>query len=104
MTNPCWGREKIYVDSTAIRGQDDLFTEKRYLATDIEYIRSDLAARWVSVKERLPKEDGQYAVLNDGDIEGTVFLDGRWIWEDLKGRSGVTHWLDGVPPVPEGEK
>lgn len=63
---------------------------------------------WVSVKERVPKEDGYYLVMNDGCVVAHKHVPivmrwnlGKWYSHDLSAfYDGVTHWM----PIPRPEK
>lgn len=53
---------------------------------------------WVSVKDRMPKQNGDYlAYTRDGIVWPYFFMAG--VWEDALGNSTdtVTHWM----PLPE---
>ncbi len=67
--------------------------------------------RWVSVSERLPTEQEQgnlYLVFVDdgGPVETSARWEGEGEWStdepcrDFE-ETPVTHWLDGVPKLPE---
>ena len=59
---------------------------------------------WISVKDRLPEDSGDYMVLNDGRIEiapydkeaANTLID----WIEI---SGVTHWMPLPEPPPKEE-
>lgn len=66
----------------------------------VGYTLSSLTARWVSVKEKLPEKSGWYLSCNEYASPVGIFFDsptGHW--------AGVTptHWLFGVPKLPEGK-
>jgi len=55
--------------------------------------------QWVSVKERLPKElDDVLTFDDDGGLQVRSYYKGRW--DQFDGFVRITHWLDGVPPIP----
>lgn len=58
---------------------------------------------WISVKDRLPTEDGLYLGANSRESFPVTctFLDGKPFWEDMhEGRIEVTHWMP-LPGRPE---
>lgn len=61
---------------------------------------------WISVKDELPKEDGEFLVLYGGKKAGIrLFLNGtfRLNYESAKSYETLTHWRP-LPKPPEGEK
>ena len=58
---------------------------------------------WISVKDRLPSEDGEYLTYNADDIGSDNFYycddfaNGRWV-TDLNGT--ISHWM----PLPSPPK
>ena len=58
------------------------------------------AYRWVSVKDRLPSARGFYLVLRAG-FKKRPFRD--WVYYNLTINTfqDMTHWLDGLPPLPK---
>ena len=78
----------------------------------VEYTRSDLIPRWVSVKEEEPEDTedfcDEFVVLFDivdgggtGYLGTAEFVEGEWFPPASSQR--VTHWLKGVPPIPKEE-
>lgn len=72
----------------------------------VKLVAEACTPQWVSVKDRLPKEEKEYLVLlSDGSISNATFVLCRktfggkylegWIYE------GVTHWSDALPPSPQ---
>lgn len=59
------------------------------------------APRWISVKDRLPEEDGLYNVYcKDGSMAHAWFED-KWFIDHCECGDGyVTHWM----PIPEPPK
>lgn len=56
--------------------------------------------KWITVTERLPKENERCLIFPiDGEAESAVyFKDGKWImWDFIVGVDTVTHWL----PLPK---
>ena len=58
-------------------------------------------AKWISVKKRLPKcgefkpyRLGWIVVGGDGFLSFCNWHPMNWM------NAGITHWLDGVPPIP----
>jgi hypothetical protein len=65
--------------------------------------------KWISVKERLPEENGLYiAYVPDEEnydkerIETDYFMDGIWLSHTFYTRriNGITHWMP-LPTKPE---
>lgn len=73
---------------------------------DIEYTRSDLMPRWVSVEKETPLKTGFYFVRqqhpNGMPSRGVVFFNGIE-WHPSAEHMAVTHWLKNIPKLPEGE-
>ena len=78
---------------------------------DIEYLRSDLLPRWVSVKQRLPETATLTMVRviqtpkNPDNVGVPVmdfdsYKDEHWSFWGKR----ITHWLDSVPPIPKEEE
>lgn len=61
-------------------------------------------SEWISVKDRLPEENGRYlCIWEDCDkknIDCVNFRDGFFPWEELLGERLITHWM----PLPEPPK
>lgn len=69
--------------------------------------QSATATAWMSVEDQLPKENGEYLVVEVGDTEASAadFCDGIWKTVRCFGQESeerelhsVTHWL----PMPNG--
>ena len=63
---------------------------------------------WISVKDRLPEENGQYLCvwhyLHEGDkdfMDCLNFWDGAFPWENFGSGHVVTHWM--LLPEPPKE-
>jgi len=90
---------------------DVTWCSDRIHKSDPEYLRSDLCARWVSVKQRLPETATLTMVrvmqtpTNLDNVGVPVmdfdsYKDGHWSFWGKR----ITHWLDSAPPIPkEGE-
>lgn len=66
-------------------------------------------ARWRDAVTDKPRESGEYYVVIHWIADG-VFRTGNHIaaydaelekWGDIEDCEVITHWLDGVPPIPE---
>ena len=89
-------------------GQVQCHEETMRMAVDAlraQQERENQKPQWISVKDRLPKEDGFYNVYMNGDIWGKPeewavtscgFYDGKWD-EDA---ATISHWM----PLPEPPK
>ncbi len=65
-------------------------------------------SEWISVKERLPKEEGAYLTWDDEDPAIWGFYEGKWChpasYSPLDPDcSVVTHWMP-LPDPPKGER
>lgn len=65
-------------------------------------------SRWISVKERMPKEEEDVLICNrNGKIEvscGSVFDDGTWEWYTSGWHFGeVVAWMELPEPYKEEE-
>ena len=70
-----------------------------------------MEARWISVNDRLPSDDGYYAVIVEGartDLYTTRFVSEEslnWICEHISSRKlTVNYWLEGLPLHPDTGK
>ncbi len=56
---------------------------------------------WISVKDRLPEENGIYLTLNKKrQYEFHIFKTGKRMWQGIWEEDGVTHWM----PLPQPPK
>jgi hypothetical protein len=82
-------------------------SQPRYPELPTQYIRADLAPKWVSVDERLP-ELGRTVFVHGGvgyydyNKEEWVTLTGE-AWPGRRIEWNVTHWMP-LPTPPEGEE
>lgn len=73
------------------------------------YARPQAPSGWVSVKERLPKKNGMYLALRDGDalceLCAHIYHAGKWIYGDGSDAPEfpVTHWMP-LPTPPSSEE
>lgn len=85
---------------------DNAFCGKDYTPVHEAFFKSGFhagAARWVSVKERLPEYQDYYTVMVDSEYRRKrveFFRKEDSVWVDCKPHL-VTHWLDNVPEVPK---
>ena len=98
-------------------------TEKDLIIQDSRRENAELRARvpkWISVKDRLPEESGNYIVCCDDSScsygEGiwyssdvvvvSEYYEGSWIWyeggTEWSLENIVTHWMP-IPQPPKGE-
>jgi len=77
----------------------------------IEYIRADLAPKWVSVDERLPEPYQKVTVTDGVNVCGGIYYDEggkedgfpyKWANDEGLPFKGVTRWMP-LPPPPENE-
>lgn len=85
--------------------QYEAWLESKLCSRDSE-IRN--TARWVPIEERLPDYDEYLVLYNIGpdskvSLMGLAELDEEGWYVDGNNEI-VTHWLDGVPPLPESQK
>lgn len=67
---------------------------------------------WISVKDRLPKEDGQYLIFKNRDIEFVAWSDYHNCWDTSDGDDfmykssdkRITHWMPLPLPPPPNDK
>lgn len=99
-------------------------TEKDLIIQDLRRENAKLRARvpeWISVKDRLPEESGNYIVCCDDSScsygEGiwyssdvvvvSEYYEGSWIWyeggTEWSLENIVTHWMPLPPELPKGE-
>lgn len=55
--------------------------------------------KWISVKDRLPKDNGHYLVWCGYSCEIAFYMDWCNEW-NVKNRNPITHWM----PLPEPPK
>lgn len=66
-------------------------------------------SEWISVKDRLPEDNGKYLVCVDGDKINPPYVITWWFWngkfEDFQyfPSRHVTHWMP-IPEPPEVEE
>lgn len=63
----------------------------------------DAMPEWISVKDRLPKEDGIYLTCNKKkQYEFHLFQTSKRMWQAIWEEDDVTHWMP-FPEQPKGE-
>lgn len=68
---------------------------------------TNVLCKWISVKDRLPDECGEYLIRDKMGVTIALLIDnekGIWQWQDsdFYGRGGITHWMP-LPELPEEE-
>ena len=69
---------------------------------------TNVLCKWISVKDRLPDECGEYLIRDKMGVTIALLIDnekGIWQWQDsdFYGRGGITHWMK-IPELPEEDK
>ena len=121
-----WVIEHGYIVHGSDTAIEDLFLDakkshmRRIADSDCERVDSDVplgvardsavpAFRWRDVVTDKPRVSGEYVVVIRWIADG-VFYTGKHIamydaelekWGDIEDCEVITHWLDGVPPIPE---
>ena len=80
-------------------------TDNETLAKDIyNWVGNGVTVQeWISVKDRLPEENGIYLTFNKKrQYEFHMFQTGKRMWQGIWEEDGVTHWMP-LPQPPKGE-
>ncbi len=102
-----WNFEKIRANVT--------WCPRRIADSDIEYVKSDMSSRWISVKEQLPSDENGSVLAwivcyNDEDFPESFcitanYSGGSWDchYNDAQYRWEITHWQF-LPTKPQIKK
>ena len=72
-------------------------------AVDLLLANGVTVQEWISVKDRLPEENGIYLTFNKKkQYEFHLFQVGKRMWQGVWEEDGVTHWMP-LPEPPKGE-